>query len=408
MDICNYINLEADRRQMRILQVGTGFASIPPTGAYATERTIHFLSSALVALGHQVTVLDIENENRPPVPYQTEEVRLRWHRDSNSLTHILRGFAFRQASIGKVRELIKSGNFDIVNFHNQFSAWHIPWVRKCDIPTAYTLHNSLWYDSSACRSAWQRLKFFQDIRAMRRSNVIICENRTTSLNLIHQFGIADCKITVIPPGISGEWLNKVNIPKNLRALYAPNGGQVILNVARIAPYKNQLTLARAIPLVVEEVPDARFIFVGPITDKDYYRQICHFLVRAELMPHVSFTGEIPYLDLPKFYSLSDVTVFPSSSEAFGVVIMEAMAQGKAIVASNIETFQELLREARGITIPVFDHKALANAIVTLLKNKSLREEMGQKAKEHVMVNYTWENMAKKTIEIYKIITKVNL
>ncbi|MFX0196613.1 MAG: glycosyltransferase [Candidatus Hodarchaeota archaeon] len=110
---------------MKILQVSTGFAPVPPKGAYATERTIHSLSSALAALRHEVTVLDVREKNRPSVSYQVVEVPLRWRKDVNLPTHILRGFAFMQASGQGLRTLLEKEHFDIINFNNQFAASHI-------------------------------------------------------------------------------------------------------------------------------------------------------------------------------------------------------------------------------------------------------------------------------------------
>jgi phosphatidyl-myo-inositol alpha-mannosyltransferase len=389
---------------MRILQVGTGFASLPPTGAYATERTIHFLSGAMAALGHEVTVLDVEDKNRPSVPYRIEEVPLRWRRDSNLLTHTIRGIAFSRAILNNLQELSGQQKFDVVNFNNQFSAWHIPLLLKYNLPAVYSLHNALWYDSNACRSAWQKLKFFQDLRAMRLANVVICQNNTTGQNLEKILNIAHQKIAVVPLGIADNWFKITNVSEKIRRQFSPAGEPLILHVARIAPYKNQITLVRAMEIIVKKVPDARLLFVGPISDRHYYQELKGTIAGARLASHIIFTGELPHADLPEIYSLSSVFACPSVMEAFGVVIMEAMAQGKAVVASNIETFRELLGEARGITVPVFDHEAMANAIITSLNNKLMREEMGQKAKEYVKANYTWEKVAKKTIEVYSGIT----
>ena len=73
--------------------------------------------------------------------------------------------------------------------------------------------------------------------------------------------------------------------------------------------------------------------------------------------------------------------------------------------SMITLLQEMLDEGRGITVPPFDCEALADAIISLLKNESLRREMGQRAKEHARLDYTWEGVARKTAQVYKEILK---
>ncbi len=393
---------------MRILQVASGFAPIPPVGAYAVEMIIHNLSSALVALGHEIMVLDIEEENRPPVPYQVTEVPLRWQKDINLPTHILRGFAFKQASGQGLKRLRKEAHFDIANFHNQFSAAHISLVRRHSLPAVYTLHNPRWYEARACRSPWLRLKYFQDLKAMRKADMVICLNQTTRLNLARYFGVPLSRIAVVPLGIDESWLANIETSEATRQKYAPNDELIILNVARIAPYKNQLTLAKAIPLVAREVPEVRFLFAGPVGDRSYAHSVRQAIAGAGVERNAVFLGEIPYADLPQLYSLSKIFAITSESEAFGIVVLEAMASGKAIVASDIETFQETVGEGRGITVPIFDHEALADAILNLLRNEPLRQEIGQQAKEYVQLNYTWESVAAKTVGVYKSLTKGNV
>jgi glycosyltransferase involved in cell wall biosynthesis len=385
--------------------VGTGFGPIPSKGAYGAERTIHFLSSALAALGHEVTVLDIVTEDRDPSPYQLAEVPLRWRKDINLITHILRGFSFRLASGRGLKDLLSRDNFDIVNFHNQFSAHHIDLAHRHNMPAVYSLHNALWYNDWACRSQWQRLKFFQDVKAMRKADAVICQNNTTRLNLARYLGIAVEKTTLIPLGIDESWFEDVQVSEVVRKQYAPNNERVVVNVARIAPYKNQLTLAKAIPLVVQKMPGVRFLFVGPVGDKGYFRRVHQVIAKAGVKNNVDFLGEVFGLELRQLYSLSDVVACPSSSEAFGIMVMEGMAKGKPTVASDLETFQEMLGQERGILVPVFDHEALAEAIMGLLRNDSLRQQMGERVKEHVRCNYTWENVAKRTLEVYHKMVK---
>jgi glycosyltransferase involved in cell wall biosynthesis len=385
---------------MKVINIGTGFASVPPTGAFATERTIHYLSAAIMSLGHDVTVLDIENNKRPAVPYTVEEVRLSWRRDVDLYTHALRGFAFRAIVRAKLRELLQRQNVDIVNFNNQFSAWHIPLARKYGAKIVYSLHNALWYDAEACHSGWQKLKFFQELRAIRLADMVICQNETTCKNLTEILGIPQGKLIAVPLGISIDWFEQAKVSDKIRNRFSPNSELLILHVARIAPYKNQLTLVRAMSMVVKEVANARLVFVGPVSDSSYFGELQKSIVRAGLESHVVFAGEIPHKELPEIYALSQVFACPSLTEAFGIVVMEAMAQGTAIVASDIETFRSMLSDGRGLTVPPFDHEALANAIIDLLQNKSQREEMGRRAREYVKANYTWHAVAKKTTEAY--------
>jgi glycosyltransferase involved in cell wall biosynthesis len=390
---------------MKILQVGTGFSSIPSTGAFATERTIHSLSSAIVALGHDVTVIDIDNKSRPSVPYKVEEVSLRFYADRNFVSHALRGLAFSYAVGFKLREVLAKRQFDIVNFNNQFCVWHIPFAIKTGSSVVYSLHNALWYDPKACQSMGVRTKFFQDIRAMKQAQEVICQNHVTAAHLSEYLNISSDKIGVVPLGLSEQWLLHSAINDQLKKRYSPNNEPIVLHVARIAPYKNQVTLVHAMSKVLKEVPNARLLFIGPVSDQNYFRVLKRTISDYRIESNVTLVGEIPYSQLPDYYTLSSVFVCPSINEAFGIVVMEAMAQGKAIIASNIETFSAFLNNGRGITVPSKDFKKLATSIITLLKNEPLRNMMGKKAKDYVAANYTWEATANKMLEVYQRVLK---
>jgi glycosyltransferase involved in cell wall biosynthesis len=387
---------------MRILQVGTGFSQIPSTGTYATERVIHYLSTAISELKHEVTVLDIKIPNRQVCPYEIEEVEIHQERrDVNFATHTLRGLMFASAIGTKLKNMVNKGKFDIVHFNNQFSARNINLVHGQNVASFYTLHNGIWNDSDMCRSMFQRLRYFQDIRAMRTTSKLVCLNNAIESNVNAYFGIPENRTVVISNGISPHWFENQQLNEKLIENYAKLGNKIILSVARIAPWKNQLTIARAIPLVAKEVAGVHFLFVGPVADMKYYKKICNFLEESNSMSKVSFIGEIPYADLPTLYSISSIVVCPSIFEASPLVPLEAMARGTPVIASDIVPFYELSKYDIGRNVPVLEYEALARTIVELIDDESLRIVTGMKAREYVRTHYTWEIIARKMIRAYE-------
>jgi len=175
----------------------------------------------------------------------------------------------------------------------------------------------------------------------------------------------------------------------------------ILFTGRLEKRKGVNYLLKAYQRVKEEIPDARLIIVGPGTRlRNKYEK--H--VRKNGLKDVVFTGHVSYEDLPRYYKTADVFCAPATgSESFGIILLEAMAIGKPIVASNIDGYARLITPgAEGLLVPPRDEKMLAQALVSLLTNESLRQEMGArgilKAKE-----YDWKVLAQRIVDYYNSI-----
>ena len=287
----------------------------------------------------------------------------------------------------------------MVHFHNQFSAAAgIRVAHQHGVPAAYTVHNGTWCRTQDCESSLQRFKFLLELRAMREADVVVCVSRAVAENVVRYLGVTPERVAVIPNGVGDEWFGDVDVSESMRRRYKPNGEALVLNVARMAPYKNQMALALAIPLVIAAVPDARFLFVGPVSDAVYARKVERVLAKAAVSGQVAFTGSVCGTELRELYALSGVCVLCSSAEAHPIALLEAMACGKPVVGSDIGPIRETIADG-GITVPVFDHKALAEAITSLLRNDAARRKMGQRAAQRSH-DYRWGGIAGRTVEVY--------
>jgi glycosyltransferase involved in cell wall biosynthesis len=98
-------------------------------------------------------------------------------------------------------------------------------------------------------------------------------------------------------------------------------------------------------------------------------------------------------------------VFPSIYEAFGIVLLEAMACGKPVVASNVGGIPFVVEEGKtGLLFESGNVEDLADKIVTILKDEELREKMGEAGRERAK-EFTWDKIAERTVEVYKEILK---
>ncbi len=172
----------------------------------------------------------------------------------------------------------------------------------------------------------------------------------------------------------------------------------ILFVGRLEKQKGVNYLIKAYRRVRQEVPNSRLIIVGPGTRLrgKYEKEV----VRSGLKD-VIFVGGKPQSELPQYYKTADVFCAPATGlESFGIVLLEAMAVGKPIVATNIEGYNSVLTHGvEGLLVPPKNEEMLARALVSLLTDESLRREMGARARLKAM-EYSWEHVAQMVLNYY--------
>lgn len=175
----------------------------------------------------------------------------------------------------------------------------------------------------------------------------------------------------------------------------------ILTIANITDREGILLLAEAMPEIVKRFPDARWIQVGPKIGEEagYFEKVMETLRSNNCLKYVKFLGYQPHEKLPKFINSSEIFVFPSLDEDFGIVLAEAMACEKAIVANDIPTVREIFGKKRcGLIFKRNSSKDLARKVILLLKNKKLQKQLGKNARKRVLEEFTWKHTALNALE----------
>jgi phosphatidylinositol alpha-mannosyltransferase len=151
--------------------------------------------------------------------------------------------------------------------------------------------------------------------------------------------------------------------------------------------------------VKQEVPESRLIVVGPGSRR---RRKYEKIVARHRLEDVVFIGFASYEDLPRYYQTADIFCAPATgSESFGIVLLEAMALGKPIVASDISGYAGVVSDGvDGMLVPPKDSQGLTQALITLLNDESLRQKMGEKGRAKAL-DYGWESVAGRILDYYK-------
>jgi len=172
----------------------------------------------------------------------------------------------------------------------------------------------------------------------------------------------------------------------------------ILFVGRLERRKGVLYLLKAYQRVKKEIPNSRLIVVGPglILRKRYEQW-----VKRNKLEDVAFEGRVSYADLPRYYRTADIFCAPSTGgESFGIVLIEAMAMGKPVVASNIRGYADIVSDGvEGLLVPPKDDKALAQALLSLISDEQLRQQMGAMGRRKAQ-NYDWKDLVKRIVDYY--------
>jgi len=156
-------------------------------------------------------------------------------------------------------------------------------------------------------------------------------------------------------------------------------------------------LLRALPLVRQQFPSARLVVVGTGNPERFD----HTIERAGITG-VDFVGFVPAVELPRYYASCDVFCAPSiERESFGIVLLEAMASGKPVVASDIPGYASVMSNGReGLLVEPKDHQALALALVRVLADRELRERLSA-AGRVTADGYAWPRIAARVLEFYE-------
>ncbi len=393
---------------MKICQVGTGFTSIPPQISAAAEEVIYFLSRELVSLKCDVTIVDIKDGRRGAAEIPIIQLPcfsfIKTTR-SNSPGLIARRLSFSLFSSIWLKEFKKG--FEIIHFHNQFPASLFYLLSghssKTAPATVFTVHTPIWglFDSEIPRDV--RLKYVLELEAMKRADKIVVVSETLRRSIVRLLGLEQSSIEVIPNGVRTDLFSPSRADSVLRKSLAPNGEKIVLCVGRVSRYKGQKELVNAMPEIVRENPNVKFVFVGPVDDVEYFKAICDAVDSFSLGKYCVFTGTVSSDLVPKYFATSDVCVVLSATEAGPpLTLFQAMSSSKAIIASAIPQNLEAAKQGDEIVfVNPLDTGGVSRAINRLLVDEDARTEIGEKARRTALANFDWKETAKRTLRLYQ-------
>lgn len=286
----------------------------------------------------------------------------------------------------RVKAILRAEEFDVIHIHEPLlPALPLTVLRHSHSVNVGTFH-AYRQSNLAYFYAKPILKYF-----FRRLHGRIAVS-LPALEFIEQYFSGE--YDVIPNGIETERFGPHVAPlPELR-----DGRPTILFVGRFnEPRKGLKYLLRALPEVRRHVPGARLVVVGKGRVEHYRRYLA-----AHGIEDVIFAGCVSTAELPRYYASCDVFCAPSTGrESFGIILLEAMASGRPVVASNIPGYASVLTHGReGLLVERKNPAALAKALSVVLADRGLRERMGSHGLE-TAAEYDWDKVSRRVLRYYR-------
>jgi phosphatidylinositol alpha-mannosyltransferase len=348
------------------------------------QAHVHDLAEALIARGHDVSVLTpVDDPNDAalpsyvvpagravPVPYNGSVARL----------------VFGPLSLARTRRWLREGKFDVLHLHEP----NVPSVSllacfAASGPMVATFHTAM------ARS--RALQVFGTALqpALEKLTGRIAVSPAARRVVVEHLGV---DAVLIPNGV------EVKRFEGATPLPGRPAGPTVVFLGRIDESRKGLAvLLEALPELVRLVPDVRLLVAGP-GDADDVREA----VPASLRDRVELLGRISEDDKPRVFASGHVYCAPNThGESFGIVLIEAMAAGTPVVASDLEAFRRVLVDGRcGVLVPVGDAGALAAGLGALLLDEPRRARLAAAGREAVR-GYDWESVTGRVVEVYETV-----
>ena len=386
---------------MKVLQICHDFP--PSVGGGATH--VYRLSKGLVEAGHRVTVVAtdlIGKDQRSTCP--SEEIDGITVRRFHATRVPIVGADVGNIAFGMLPVALMAERPDIVHVHTYrfFPTWLVPilrWVRH--MPVVMTSH-SAYEPTRPARidlfdRTWGRVIFKTVNRIIALTEI---ERRYLS-----RLGANPDKIVIIPNAVDSSLLAYQPNVQRFRDTYHLKQDKIVLFVGRIGLAKGLDTLVDVIPNVLAQSDrNARFVLVGP--DLGDRRGLEERARRLGVDGNLLFTGALIGDELLDAYHTADVVVLLSRFDASPIVLVEAMAAGKPIVATRVGGIPDIVQDGvNGLLVEPGDARATAAAINRVLVDSVLAQQLGQAGKTLVRERYQLSKVIQRVEGVYEELTR---
>ena len=231
-----------------------------------------------------------------------------------------------------------------------------------------------------------------------KADIIVTISRYSLEKMQKYYNVDPSKVRIVPNGVDPEKYKPAENQSELKRQFGFGEAPVVLFVGNLIPRKGVGFLVEAAKQVTKTQPNVQFVLVG---DGPMKPQLTNDLAAANLTGNFVFKSGLSEQELTAMYGCSDVFVLPSIQEGQGIVLLEASASGKPVVAFDIGGVNEAVVNGKtGLLTTRGSSGELAEALQKLLGDTGLRQKMGSAGRQFVVENFTWDICAQKMLGVY--------
>jgi glycosyltransferase involved in cell wall biosynthesis len=379
----------------------------PHGGIGTLTRT---LARRMVAAGHRVTVIGTYAvpRSRPGDPRDRRDRRDRVEDDrgvqvirlgSTVPVPGVRAVLDQRRLWRRLAELHRREPIDVVE-GPEAAFWAAP--RRRPFATIVRMHGGHRFFAEAEGRATAPVRSWVEARSVRRADDLVAVSAYVAGRTAELLGLGDRPVTVIPNAVDPDVFAPPPVPSG-----APGPrGATVLFVGTVCEKKGIRELVEAFDTVVREVPDARLLVAGrdqvdPATGRSFTEGLRTMLSPATA-EHVEFLGPVDHDRVAELIARADVCAMPSHMEAQGLVWLEALACGRALVASTAGPGPEVVEDGlSGLLVDPHDVGAIAAAVVALLEDPDRRRVLGAAGRTRVLERFSIDRLVDRNVEHYR-------
>lgn len=337
--------------------------------------------------------------------------------------------SYKKGIIFKFLELHQASPFDLVSLQSSggYAFLEKDLGRKLSIPTVLSLYGTS-YDELITRlrllkniKQWRdplrqlnNLKEFLrfifryllvDRDFLKRADLILVPSPRQAKIVQENYGIAKEKVKVIFNAVDTAFFCPGLPTQDLRQKWGiPNDSPVILFAARLVEEKGAQVVIEALPDILKAFPKTVLVIVG---DGEYLNALKQLSDRLNLAKSVVFVGSVDFDSLASYFNLGDVFINSTLREnGYDLTLLEAMACGKAVIASNIGSNPTVINSGKdGILIEVGNIKELSANTTELLGNKEKRLQLGESGRKKIEENFSQKAVSVQLLEAFEDLMK---
>jgi len=290
----------------------------------------------------------------------------------------------------RVKNFLKKSDFDVLNYHSMDFSYYGYKIRDKLLLTLHGVpqeekkffpkYKQPFYHLLYVKRFEKILKYLRYLVSINPYGKEFIKNKTNAI----VFDICN--------PITDEFFDINNEPQENRILY----------VGVISRMKNLLTLIKALNLVKSENKDFKLIVAGRIGDKDYFNQITAYVNKYSLTNNIEYLGIIAGKQKLEEFSKMSFLILPSLNENAPMVIPEAFAAGRPVIASNVGGIPYMVNdEKNGLLIEPKNEKDIADKIIYFLKNPDIKKSMGSNGKKYAQTYHSLKTVVKKYKNAYE-------